>query len=77
MIDLGKFLTILMLFESGFTVLIVAMNQPYHTIVAQNEDLGECGTNVLLVQVDYCKSRFLFWLSSSFGLFFPTMLQTR
>ena len=30
MIDLGKFLTILMLFEFGFTVLVVAMNQPYH-----------------------------------------------
>lgn len=41
MIDLGKFLTILMLFESGFTVLIVAMNQPYHEIVADNDDKGD------------------------------------
>lgn len=29
MIDLGKFLTILMLFEFGFSMLVMAMNQPY------------------------------------------------
>lgn len=29
-IDTGKFLTVLMLFEFGFTMLVLAMNQPYY-----------------------------------------------
>ena len=48
MIDLGKFLTILMLFEFGFTVMIMAMNQPYHEIVAQNEDIGDLHASIVI-----------------------------
>ena len=42
MIDLGKFLTILMLFEFGFSMFFVAMNQPYHAI---NEMSGSLDTS--------------------------------
>ncbi len=40
MIDLGKFLTILLIFEFGFTVFVVGLNQPYIEIVANNEPLS-------------------------------------
>jgi len=38
MIDLGKFLTILLLFMFGFTMLVVGMNQPYTAIVELSGD---------------------------------------
>ncbi|XP_059080155.1 serine/threonine-protein phosphatase 6 regulatory ankyrin repeat subunit B-like [Tigriopus californicus] len=46
MIDLGKFLTILMLFESGFTMLVVAMNQPYFAITEMSQSIDQT-TDVL------------------------------
>ena len=39
MIDLGKFLTILMLFLFGFSMFFVAMNQPYYALNEMSESL--------------------------------------
>ncbi len=40
MIDLGKFLTILLIFEFGFTVMVVGMNQPYYEELANSDESG-------------------------------------
>ncbi len=41
MIDLGKFLTILMLFEFGFSMFTVGMNQPYYALTEMSDDIEQ------------------------------------
>jgi len=40
-IDTGKFLTVLMLFEVGFSMLIIAMNQAYYAQAQLSEDINK------------------------------------
>ena len=34
LVDTGKFLAVLMLFEVGFSMLVLSMNQPYYALVS-------------------------------------------
>ena len=41
LVDLGKFLTILMLFEFGFSMFFVGMNQPYYAVTQMSGDIEQ------------------------------------
>jgi hypothetical protein len=41
MVDLGKFLTILLLFEFGFSMFTMAMNQPYFALTEMSDTIEQ------------------------------------
>ena len=44
LVDTGKFLAVLMLFEVGFAMLILAMNQPYYALVGLSDNVDQTKT---------------------------------
>jgi hypothetical protein len=46
MVDTGKFLCVLMLFEFGFSMMIIAMNQPYYALTELTDSVDQ--TKIIL-----------------------------
>lgn len=78
LVDTGKFLAVLMLFELGFSMLIVSLNQPYYALNDLTTDIDKT-KEILQTNNDYVLNpikAFELLFFSLFGLTRPEDLRT-